>query len=84
MKPIYLAALLLAGCNTAPTKVEVQEVKVPIAIPCKTEVPQAPQYCFNGITANNTIFEKTRCLLSDRELSLGYQTELLAALLSCK
>lgn len=78
-----LPLILLTGCATSP-QVVTQRVEVPIATACKTETPIVPDYCFSKLTKDMDIFDKTKCLLSDRKLSQGYETELSVALESCK
>jgi len=77
---------VLSGCaTTEPTvKIVTQKVEVPVAMPCKEEVPIAPNYCFSKLNDTENIFDKTKCLLSDRQLSIGYEIELLAKLKACK
>lgn len=76
-----LIALLLTSCVTQP---EIKEVKIPIPVKCTTPTPAEPTYYFDQLTKENTLFEKVRALLADRQLYLAYQTELKAALDSCK
>ena len=85
-KLILVSMLCLAGCaTTEPTiKVVTQKVEVPVAMPCKEEAPVAPDYCFGKLSDTADIFDKTKCLLSDRSLSLGYETELLSKFNACK
>ena len=81
-----LPIILLTGCATTPPAMQLvtQRVEVPISVPCATATPLAPDYCFKKLTTADDIFNKTKCLLSDRQLSIGYETELTAALQSCK
>lgn len=85
-KILLILTLMLAGCaSTEPTiKVVTQKVEIPIAVQCKEELPTPPNYCFSKLTEQSDIFEKTKCLLSDRYLSLGYESELVAKLIACK
>ena len=80
-----LLILLLAGCaHTEPTiKVEIREVLVPVAIPCKSEVPATPNFKFNTIKPEDNMFDKSKTVLADRKLHLAYEEELLTALKSC-
>lgn len=81
-----LLVVLLAGCAT-PTpviKVVTQTVEVPVPVACKEELPPVPDYCFFKLAEGHSIFDKTRCLLSDRKLSEGYELELAAKLKACK
>jgi hypothetical protein len=77
---------LLTGCatNTPPgINTVIQQVEVPIAVPCKAEVPVKPDFNFDKLTPEEDIFEKSKAALADRKLHMGYETELLAALKSC-
>ncbi len=55
---------------------------VPIAVPCKTETPNAPTYRYNPPYAD--VYGAVRDLLGDREVAKAYQGELETALKSCK
>jgi len=83
---MLVAALSLAGCaTTTPPGINtvIQRVEVPIAVPCKAEVPAKPAFNFDKLTPEQDVFDKTKAALADRKLHLGYETELLAALNSC-
>ena len=70
---------------TTPTiQTVVQKVEVPIAMPCVVEIPVTPDFNFDKLSQDNDIFEKTRAALADLQLHKSYETELLAALKSCK
>ena len=86
---ILISALVilttLSGCSTTPTiKVVTQRVEIPVPVACKEETPILPTYCFSTLSESADIFDKTKCLLSDRDLSLGYETELLSKFNACK
>lgn len=74
---LVLVVLIGTGCATRP-----EAVQVPIAVPCKVEEPQQPTYRFTP--PYDDVFSVTRDLLGDREVSLGYEEELRAALRACK
>lgn len=76
-----VALVALAGCATD-GGVITKEVKIAVPVPCKTEEPNQPTYRFSPPYDN--IFEATRDLMGDRELSLAYENELRTALKSCK
>ena len=78
--------LTLAGCATPPpiVKVVTQQVEIPVAVACKEPAPTVPDYCFSKLQDTTDIYDKTKCLLSDRDLSLGYEIELLAKFTACK
>jgi hypothetical protein len=87
MKNFVSSILLFAlvGCATDPViKTVVQKVEVPIAMPCKAIIPVSPNYVFGTLSPNDNLYDKTRALVADRKLSLGFETELLAALRSCE
>lgn len=85
---IVVASLFLVGCDTTPKvpviKTVIQRVEVPIPIPCKADIPELPDFNFDKLTENDTLFDKSKSLLADRQLHLSYEEELLAALKSCK
>ncbi len=81
---ICLAALLSACATTDPViNSVVQRVEVPVAMPCKVDVPAVPDFSFPKLRPDQDIFDKSKSILADRELHLGYEAELLAALNSC-
>lgn len=84
---MLVAALALVGCahDTPPgINTVIQRVEIPIAVPCKAEIPVRPNFNFDKLTTEQDIFDKTKATLADRKLHHGYETELLAALKSCK
>ena len=83
---LILGLLSLVGCaTTEPTvKVVTQRVEVPVPVACKQEAPVPPSYCFSSLSSTSDIYDKTKCLLSDRDLSIGYETELLSKFNACK
>lgn len=83
---VLIVTLVLAGCatdNPPGINTVIQKVEVPIAVPCKVEIPTKPTFNFDKLTPEQDIFDKTKATLADRKLQLGYETELLAALNSC-
>lgn len=84
---LFLAAAVLAlgGCACKPTiKTEIQIVEVPISVPCSVAFPERPDFNFDKLTEDSDIFDKTKALLADMKLHLGYEIELEAALRACK
>jgi hypothetical protein len=84
-KLVIIAALVLSGCATTEPVINtvIQKVEIPVAIPCKAAVPPAPDFHFKGLVTEQDIFDKSKTVLADRKLHLGYEAELLAALNSC-
>jgi hypothetical protein len=77
--------LLLAGCATTTPGINtvIQKVEIPIAVPCKVEIPTKPVFNFGTLTIEHDIFDKTKSALADIRLHIAYEIELLAALNSC-
>lgn len=83
---ILAAALSMTGCaTTTPPGINtvIQRVEIPIAVPCKVEIPIKPDFNFDKLTPEQDIFDKTRAVLADRNIHIAYQIELLAAINSC-
>jgi len=83
---LIVSLLAFAGCATPPPGIEVQtqKVEVPVQVFCKTPTPPAPVLNFDKVTTQDDIYTKVQALLADRDLQLGYETSLVAALNSCK
>lgn len=75
---LALAVLAVAGCSTTP-----REVKVPVAVRCEVDMPDAPSWATKTLTPESGIFEQVRALLSEREQRIGYEDELRSALEEC-
>lgn len=80
---ISVLVALLTGCSTTKQK-EFVEVKVPVRVACSVETPAEPEWVVPFVAKGSDVFVQMRALLSDRELSLSYQTELRTALTACK
>ncbi len=80
-----LSAIALAGCQTTQpgVRVEIQRVEVPIPVPCKVDIPARPDFNFDKLKTEDNLFDKTKSLLADRQLHLGYEDQLLSALKAC-
>ena len=74
-------AIFCTACSTVP-EVVTKTVDVPVQVLCKTETPAKPDLHFKP--PYDDVFTATRDLLGDRQLSSAYETELEAALASCK
>ena len=82
---LIFAIILLSGCATTEPVINtvIQKVEIPIAMPCKVEIPVKPDFNFDKLKIDQAVFEKTKALLADRKLHMGYEGELLTALNSC-
>ncbi|QJU41323.1 hypothetical protein [Serratia marcescens] len=85
MKSLFMAsALALAGCSSAPPAPSYVEVKVPIAVPCKTADVARPVFAVDQLPIGATIDAQMRALRGERHQRIGYERELIAANESCK
>lgn len=83
----FICAIALVGCATQqdPTaRIVTQLVEVPIPVMCKAEVPEKPVMNMDKVTVEDDIFVKVQALLADMNLHIGYEIQLLSALMSCK
>ncbi len=79
----------LAACGTTPRpepRVEIREVKVPVAIPCAKDPGPAPAFSdtTEALRAAGDIFEKVKLLLAGRDQRDARLTEVTAAIEGCK
>lgn len=77
-----VAALALAGC--ASTTPRVQEVLVPVSVPCKAAIPDRPALAVDSLPIGAGIWEQMKALRAERNQRQGYEKELEAAIQSCQ
>lgn len=89
MKRLSLSGILavilsfsLAGCAGMAPKV--QEVKVPVPIPCKIEAPERPLFAVDGLPIGSDIWEQMKALRAERQQRIGYEVELEAVVKACQ
>lgn len=75
--------LVLAGCASGPPPLPV-EVRVPIAVPCISEVPVRPDLLTDGALAALDDYRLVLELARDRRLRQAYQAELEALVAGCR
>ncbi|OFA08839.1 hypothetical protein [Duganella phyllosphaerae] len=78
---IFLGAVLLAGCGTAPPAP--QTVYVPVHTPCVKNEPVAPVYKFDKLPLDAPAGAKVLALARDWLAGRKYEGELEAALAGC-
>lgn len=79
-----LASLLaLAGCQTPPTRVELQRVNVPLPVACDEPVPERPVMPTEQLRPGATVDQFTQAALAEIDRREGYEVRLLAALMAC-
>jgi hypothetical protein len=72
----------LSGCAGMAPKV--QEVKVPVPVPCKVEAPLRPVLAVDGLPVGAGIWEQMKALRAERKQRQGYEAELEAAVRACQ
>lgn len=81
---IVVFVLVLAGCSSASPAPSYVEVKVPIAVPCKTADVARPTFAVDQLPIGAAIDAQMRALRAERHQRIGYERELLAANEACK
>lgn len=85
MKKLIVASILaLSGCSSAPPAPSYVEVKVPVAVPCKTSDVARPAFAVDLLSIGAPIDMQMRALRAERHQRIGYERELLAANEACK
>lgn len=81
---VVVAALAIAGCGNFPVPPPAYvEVKIPVAVPCKTEPVAVPAFAVDQLKIGATIDMQMRALRAERHQRIGYERELLAANAAC-
>lgn len=81
---IMVCVLVLVGCAGAPPAPAYVEVKVPVAVPCRTADVARPAFAVDQLPIGATIDVQMRALRAERHQRIGYERELLAANEACK
>ena len=81
---IVVSVLALASCSSTPPAPSYVEVKVPIAVPCKTAEVARPAFAVDQLPIGATIDVQMRALRAERHQRIGYERELIAANEACK
>jgi hypothetical protein len=74
-------ALLLCACTTAPV---LTEIKVPIPVECREEVPSRPVMPTEEFKAKPTLDQFTQAAQAELERREGYELQLRTALEACR
>ena len=79
------AAVLLAGCGAAPpARVDIQQVKVAVPVPCDESEPERPNMPTEHLPVGADVDMYIQAAGAELERREGYETELRAALANCK
>jgi hypothetical protein len=81
------SALTLTACATASEpRIEVREVRVPVAVKCATDPGPRPEYPDTdaALAAVKDVFEASKLVMAGRALRIGREAELEAAVSGCR
>lgn len=82
---LILCVLALFGCaGRASPEAKYVRVEVPVQVPCRTPVVALPAWATSGLRKSDSLETKVRALLAERLQRIGYERQLVAALLSCQ
>ena len=84
MKAILLLSALLAGCQAAPERVVLQQVKVPIPVECREPVPDRPAMPTESLKPGVRLDRFAKAAMAEIERREGYEVQLRAALDNCR
>lgn len=84
MTVAMLCLLALAGCSTAPARVEAQRVNVPIPVACTEPVPDRPVMPTETMEPGVAPFVLFRAALAEIDRREAYETKLRVALENCR
>lgn len=79
---VVLTGALLSGCASTPAPA-VQEVAIPVMVPCVKDVPVRPQYEFELLSRTASDGEKVLALARDYLKMLPYEQRLRAVIDGC-
>jgi lipoprotein NlpI len=81
---LVVLALVLAGCVSKEPEVRTVRVEVPVLVPCKTTLVAVPPWAAQGLKKSDSLELKVRALLAERRQRIGYERELVAAVVACQ
>ena len=81
---LLLSALLLTGCQAAPERVVLQQVKVPIPVECREPVPDLPAMPTESLMPGVKVDQFAKAAMAEIERREGYEVQLRAALDNCR
>lgn len=81
---LMLVLVVLAGCTSLEPDVRTVRVEVPVLVPCKTQEVEVPVWAAFGLNKTDSLEVKVRALLAERRQRIGYERELVVAVLTCQ
>ncbi len=84
---VIIAGLSVAACQTtAEPRIEVREVRVPVAVKCATDPGPRPEYPDTdaAIAGAPNVFELAKLYRAGRALRIGREAELEASVAGCR
>lgn len=79
------AAVLLAGCGaTPPARVEIQQVKVAVQVPCDEPEPERPNMPTEHLVGDADVDAYVQAASAEIERREGYEIQLRGALRNCR
>lgn len=79
------AAVLLVGCGAAPpARVEIQQVKVAVPVPCDEPEPERPSMPTEHLPGGADVDMYVKAAGAEIERRKGYEIQLRTALANCK
>lgn len=77
--------LAASGCaGQAEPQVQYLRVEVPMQVPCQAPEVAVPLWAAAGLHKSDSLEVKVRALLAERRQRVGYETQLLASINSCR
>lgn len=77
-------ALLVACAGKIEPQVQYVRVEVPVQVPCRAPELAVPSWAAAGLRKTDSLEVKVRALLAERRQRIGYEKQMLAAVVSCR
>ena len=78
------AVLLMPGCGTLPAKVDIQQVKVAVPVPCEEPEPLRPAMPTEHLAGDADVDAYVQAAEAEIQRREGYEDLLVTALRNCK
>lgn len=81
---VALAAGLLTACGTSPPRIEIQQVKVAVPLPCQEPEPARPVMPIEHLAGDADVDSYVQAAAAEIARREGYEGRLVTALRNCK